>query len=66
MNVEGKVYHLNGTMVLVDTFIADIYYNNNKVGEVAMSSILKDNKIAWIGDATMDSKDLLVYIFSQW
>jgi len=65
MNVEGKVYHLNGTMDSVDTFIADIYYNNNKVGWVVMCSILKDNKIAWIGDASMNSEQLMVYIFSQ-
>jgi hypothetical protein len=66
MNIEGRVYHLNGTMIFGDTFKADIYYNGSKVSDITMSRITKDNKIAWIGDAIMDSKDLLVYIFSQW
>jgi predicted ribosomally synthesized peptide with SipW-like signal peptide len=66
MNIEGRVYHLNGTMISGDMFEADIYYNGSKVGDICMERITKDNKIAWIGDAMMDSECLLVYIFSQW
>ena len=62
MNVEGIVYRLNVTSISNDTFTAEIYYNNSLVGSMTMSSVLKGDKITWVGDASIDGKDLTVYI----
>lgn len=62
MNVEGQTYRLNVTLISNDSFAADIYYNQSLVGNMIMSSVMKGDKIAWVGDATINGKDLLVYI----
>jgi len=62
MIVEGQVYTLNVTSISNDSFTADIYYNKGLVGSMSMSSVLKGDKITWVGDATIGDKFLLVYI----
>jgi hypothetical protein len=62
MIVEDTIYKLNVSSVTNDTFVADIYANDTIVGTLAVSAVLKDGRIVWVGDATINNKDLTVYI----
>jgi hypothetical protein len=62
MLVEGEIYRLVVKEFTNDTFVADIYYNNSVVGSMSLNSVLKGDKIAWVGDASIGDKQLLVYI----
>ena len=64
MFVDDTKYVLNITRTN-DTVEAKIYYNDTEVGELSTYSVLKGNRVVWVGDITIDSAKLKVYIIEH-
>lgn len=62
MKIDNETYRLNVTNLTSSYFAADVYYNTTNVGSMTLSSTLKNNRVVWVGDASINSEDFKVYI----
>ena len=62
MKIDNETYRLNVTNLTSSYFSADVYYNTTNVGIITLSSTLKNNRVVWVGDASINGEDFKVYI----
>jgi len=61
--VDGEKYILKNITVTTDNGVtAEIYQNNSKVGTLEVYPVLKGRRVIWVGEISIDSKTLKVYI----
>jgi len=61
--VDGEKYILKNITVATDNGVtAEIYQNNSKVGSLEAYPVLKGRRVVWVGEISIDSKILKVYI----